>query len=74
MATTSTASEYDEWKLLRFNPRRAARGAWAAELQHGTDGTAWFNVAAIHKTIRDYGDHPELQLALECYRTRREYP
>ena len=65
------------WKLLRFNPIRAARGAWAAEVECVMDGATnvvWMDRKAIEMNIADFGDHPELQKALRHYQTRIKYP
>ncbi len=66
-----------EWKLLRFNPIRANRGAWAAEVQCVMDGATdvmWMDRKAIELNIANFGDHPELRKALDHYRTRIKYP
>jgi hypothetical protein len=62
-----------EWQLVRFNPRRNARKAPAAEVR--VDGELlWMTVRDIKNNIRDFGDHPELQKALQAYRANVEYP
>ena len=62
-----------EWQLVRFNPRRNARKAPAAELR--VDGEClWMTVKDIKNNIRDFGDHPELQKALQAYKANVEYP
>ncbi len=62
-----SADQQGEWKFLEFNHVRAARGARAARV--AVDGTwLWMNPADIRNNIRDFGDHPELQKALQAYR------
>lgn len=65
------------FKLIRFNPRRYSRGADAAEVQWtDEDGSEllWMSRKDVENSIRDFGPHPELQKALEHYRTVKEFP
>ena len=66
-----------EFKLLRFNPRRAARFAPAAEVEI-TEGehcdVMWMSRSDIVKNIEEFGNHPGLLAALGAYSTREEYP
>lgn len=65
-----------EFKLMRFNPRRALRGAPAAELECTGDGPPfllWMSKQDIANNIRDFGQHPELLKARQHYRTKVEF-
>lgn len=61
-----------EYKFVNFNPVRKQRGARAASFHLSIDdepqGHVWMDEKEIRLTIRDFGDSPELQKALECYR------
>lgn len=62
-----------DFELVRFNPRRNARNAPAAEVR--VDGELlWMTIKDIKNNIRDFGDHPELQKALQAYKANVEYP
>ena len=56
------------FRFTQFNPRRAARGADAAQVEcHGDP--LWMNQGDLKLNIRDFGEHPELMKALAAYRT-----
>jgi len=56
------------WRFIEFNPRRDMRGADAARVEVGEDGEwLWMSKRDIKNNIRDFGDHPELQKALNAY-------
>lgn len=67
-----------DFKLIRFNPRRAFRGAPAAEVLVSDGGSEdallWMNERNLKNNIREFGRHPELVKALEHYKTLREFP
>lgn len=66
-----------EFKLIEFNPRRAARGAEGARVQYTSGNqsdTLWMSVSDIKKNIKEFGKHPELLKALEHYASRQPYP
>ena len=68
------------WKLTRFNPRRAFRGAPAAECECREGeyvDRLWMTPRDIKRNLADSrpgDDVSGLQLAAEHYRTRIEYP
>lgn len=66
------------FKLNRFNPRRAMRGAPAAELVVSCEGqeddVLWMDERDIKRNIAEFGPHPGLLEAKEAYRTRKEFP
>lgn len=62
-----------DFLLLRFNPRRALRGAPAAEVETPF-GLLWMSRSDIRKNLREFGDHPELWKAYEAYDKCVEYP
>lgn len=58
------------FRFTRFNPRRFARGAEAAEVEcHGEP--MWCSRDDLELNVRDFGEHPELMKALEAYKTPR---
>lgn len=67
-----------EFKLQRFNPRRAMRSAPAAEVLVSVDGEdtdlLWMDLRDIKRNIKEFGPHPGLLDAKEAYRTRKEFP
>lgn len=67
-----------EFKLRRFNPRRAMRHAPAAEVLVTCDGEdidlLWMDERDIELNMKEFGPHPELLKAKEAYRTRKEFP
>lgn len=61
--------------LLRYNPRRAFRGAPAAEVevQDGNDTrTLWMSRRDIELNIKDFGEHPGLLEARAAYKANKE--
>jgi len=66
-------SEIASCKLLRFNPRRAARNARAAKVEINGE-VLWMNQDEIRMNMREFGRHAELILALAHYSSGREYP
>lgn len=66
-----------EFVLRRFNPRRAMRGADAAEVEC-IDGEfhelLWMSKRDIEKNIKEFGPHEELLKAKAAYVARREFP
>lgn len=65
------------YELLRFNPRRASRGAPAAEVkvQDGDNSILlWMSEKNIEDNIKDFGEHPGLLAALQAYKDRKEFP
>jgi hypothetical protein len=59
-----------DWKLVRFNPRRALRTG-AAEVEYFENGALtarlWMTKKDIQNNILEFGDHPELRKALQAY-------
>lgn len=63
--------------LLRFNPRRAMRGAPAAEVEFQSGGDCallWMTEKDIRDNIEDFGEHHALLQALQAYKDRKEFP
>lgn len=63
-------AESGTWTLLRFNPRRAARGVPAAEVKiesRGNEVVLWMTRREIEANIRDFGPHAGLLAALAAY-------
>lgn len=57
------------FKFIEFNPRRAMRGADAARVEVDTEGEwLWMNKSDIRKNMKQFGQHPELQKALDAYK------
>ena len=60
-------------ELVRFNPRRAARGVGAAEVEIG-EAVLWMTKGDIRKNIEQFGPLAGLLLAKERYKSpRNEY-
>lgn len=57
------------FRLVQFNPRRAFRKVPAAKLDCGDQGWLWMTKRDIELNIIEFGRHPELLKALECYKT-----
>ena len=56
------------FRFIEFNDRRALRGADAARVEVDTDGDwLWMNKRDIRANMKEFGDHPELQKALDAY-------
>jgi hypothetical protein len=64
--------------LIRFNTRRAARGAEAAEVNvKWVDGeaiTVWMSLSDIKNNAKEYGWQGGLQQARHHYLNNKEYP
>tara|TARA_R110002072_G_scaffold238769_2_gene396366 strand:+ start:288364 stop:288951 length:588 start_codon:yes stop_codon:yes gene_type:complete len=60
-------------RLLRFNPRRAARGAEAAEVEIGSD-VLWMSRRDISRNITEFGPLPGLLAAQSAYNAGVDYP
>ena len=60
------------FSLVRFNPRRAMRGAEAAELEvkwsDGDTETLWMSKKDIRDNAKLYGEQAGLTAALKAYR------
>ncbi len=60
------------FQLLRFNSRRALRGAPAAEV--AVNGVKmWMTRKDIRENIKLFGEHKELWKALEAYDSGADY-
>lgn len=65
------------FELIRFNPRRAMRGAPAAEVEFRSGGNCallWMSRSDIEANIEEFGDHPGLLAAVQAYKDRKEFP
>lgn len=63
-------TEQYKWRFIEFNPRRAMRGAEAAQVEIDEDGEwVWMSKSDIAKNMMRFGAHPELQKAHDAYRT-----
>ena len=60
-----------QFKLIEFNSRRYSRGASAARVECEGEWL-WMSVKDVENNIRDFGEHPELLKARECYRRPTE--
>lgn len=62
--------------LVRFNPRRAQRGAEAAEVEvtwaDGDTETLWMSAKDIRENLKQYGEQEGLLHALESYRNLKQ--
>lgn len=68
----STAEDCPPFRFIEFNPRRAGRGVEAARVQVDDDGEwLWMSKKDIRNNMRDFGQHPELQKALDAYDGKR---
>jgi hypothetical protein len=69
---STTTKEIPLFTLLRFNARRHARGAEAAEVEatwpDGETETLWMSKKDILSNIREFGHQAGLAQALEEYR------
>ncbi len=61
-----------EFRLIRYNPRRALRGAPAAEVEVNGE-PLWMSRSDVRNNIRDFGWHPQLAKALEAYDCNKPY-
>lgn len=64
---TELAEDCPVFLFIEFNPRRKARGVEAARVEANGDWL-WMSKRDIELNIRDFGPHPELLKALECYK------
>jgi hypothetical protein len=66
-----TTKEIPLFTLLRFNPRRAQRGAEAAEVEvtwpDGEIETLWMSKKDIRENAKEYGWQSGLRAALASY-------
>ena len=63
-----TTEQAQHFRFIEFNDRRAMRGAEAARVEVDPQGEwLWMSKRDIKNNIRDFGDHPELQKALQAY-------
>lgn len=72
MADELTHEYRPSWRFVRFNPKRYQRRARAAQVAVTVDEATelmWMSREDIRANICDFGDDPELQAALEAYRT-----
>lgn len=61
--------EAQHWRFIEFNDRRDMRGAPAARVEIDPSGEwLWMTAKDVRLNIRDHGDHPELQKALNAYK------
>lgn len=67
-----TTKEIPLFTLVRFNPRRAQRGAEAAEVEvtwpDGETETLWMSKKDIRDNAKEYGSQAGLTAALNAYR------
>jgi len=67
-----------EFELIRFNPKRKARGVAAAEVKTtDTDGRVlflWMSQRDIVLNIKEFGSHPGLDAAKQAYRRNKTFP
>ncbi len=73
-----TEEEKVDFTLVRYNPRRAARGAEAAEVKvdfgDGDTDLLWMSESDLIKNIKEYGPCPGLVMALDAYKKNQAYP
>lgn len=65
-----TYDERGSFKLLRFNPLRAGRGAPAAEVEIQSEdlqAVFWMTKREVQKNIEEFGEHDGLRAALDAY-------
>jgi len=67
-----TTKEIPLFTLVRFNPRRAQRGAEAAEVEvtwpDGETETLWMSKKDLRANAKEYGEQTGLSAALDAYR------
>jgi hypothetical protein len=67
-----TTKEIPLFTLVRFNPRRAQRGAEAAEVEvtwpDGETETLWMSKKDLRDNAKEYGEQAGLTAALDAYR------
>jgi hypothetical protein len=65
------AEPAQHFRLVDFNQTRHFRGKPAARVEVDPDGEwLWMTAQDVRLNIRDFGDHPELQKALQAYGVR----
>lgn len=74
MGSDTLAPDCPPFRLVDFNPRRAARRAPAARVQVSEDACDWLWMSKrdLSRNIAAFGPHPELLRAQESYRQGRE--
>ena len=63
--------------LIRFNPKRAARGVGAAEVAIHSDDlecVLWMTLRDIEANIKEFGEQPGLIAARHSYRSGAQFP
>lgn len=65
-------SEQIVCRLIRFNPRRAARGVGAAEVELNGE-VLWMTRRDIDLNIRDWGELPGLLHAKDAYKANVDF-
>lgn len=74
----SEARKQRMFELVRYNPRRRARGAEAAEVKvtwpDGDEALLWMSEKNIADNIAGFGECDGLSAAREAYRKNVEYP
>jgi len=63
------------FRLVRYNPRRKARGARAAELEISDENGSmalWMNERDLKANVREYGPHEALLEAMVAYTGNEE--
>lgn len=75
---TTPPNDTPDFRLVRYNPRRAARGAEAAEVKvtfpDGESEFLWMSIGDIKNNIHQWGNSAGLTAALEAYKTNTRYP
>ena len=73
-----TTEEVPVFELHRYNPRRAERGAEAAEVKvtwkDGGTELLWMSKADLLDNLRDCGESKGLRDALEAYAKGQPFP
>jgi hypothetical protein len=68
-----SATNWPQFRLVEFNPRRVARGAEGARVEVMWSDTVadsewlWMSKSDIRENVRLFGAHPELRKALDAY-------
>lgn len=72
------ATEIPLFTLVRFNPRRAARGAEAAEVEvtwpSGAVDVLWMSKADLRANVAEFGNQAGLTAAMEAYKKNVPFP
>lgn len=70
--------EVPTFTLVRFNPRRAARGAEAAKVKiiwpDGDTEELWMSRADIRNNLNERGPSEGLSAALNAYKANKQFP